>query len=172
MFYDAAVHEQIMMMVPEQIMITFTINNHAFSCILRIFVWSKLVSDFQLVNPIFVCMWPRNIMSRKKLVNLILAWGRAVESYLWRFSSSKTANSRVFCRHTHPHTYRRTQTLNPPLRSRAPGNKLVCPAALSELALICTRNSCKSSVVSLACQTSSSVVGVGPRIASNRESTS
>ena len=30
----------------------------------------------------------------------------------WRFSSGKTANSRVFCRYTQ--IYRRTQTLNPP----------------------------------------------------------
>ena len=42
----------------------------------------------------------------------------------WRFSSSKTANSRVFCRHTHIYIYRRTQTLNPPLRIGAPGNNM------------------------------------------------
>ena len=49
-----------------------------------------------------------------------------------RFSSGKTANSRVFCRHTlyihtyihtYIHIYRRTQTLNPSLRIGAPGNK-------------------------------------------------
>ena len=34
----------------------------------------------------------------------------------WRFSSGKTANSRVFWRHTNKQIYRRTQTLNPPTR--------------------------------------------------------